>query len=169
MKQLFILASSLLLSTALLAQRYAVIDTRYIYEKMPDYKQVQKTIETTAANWQKEIDTKQAVLDNLYEEYDAQQTMWSDGTRRKKEDDLYNKEKELRELQKKYFGFEGELFKKRVELMKPLQEKLNEAIKKYTTNYGYDLILDKSEGKTIIFADPKLDKSDEILKEMRLR
>ncbi|MFV0604262.1 MAG: OmpH family outer membrane protein, partial [Niabella sp.] len=85
------------------------------------------------------------------------------------EDELFNKEKELRDLQKKRFGFEGDLFQKRVELMKPLQDKIADAVKRLASAYGYDLIFDKSEGKTIIFADPKLDKSDEILRELRLK
>ena len=72
-------------------------------------------------------------------------------------------------MQKKRFGFEGDLFNKRVELMKPLQEKVSDAVKKMASKNGYELILDKSEGKTIIFADPKLDKSDDILRELRIK
>lgn len=169
MKKLFILACGILFTSALFAQRYAVIDTRYIYEKMPDYKQVQKTVEATAADWQKEIDAKQAVLDKMYQEYDAQGAMMAEDMKRKKEDDLFKKEKELKALYQKRFGFEGDLFKKRMELMKPLQDKVSDAVKKLAANGGYDLILDKSEGKTIIFADPKLDKSDEILRGLRLQ
>lgn len=169
MKKLFILACGILFSAAAFSQKYAFIDTRYIYEKMPEYKVVQKNIDATAAGWQKEIDLKQATLDKLYEDYDAQTSMMSEDMKRKKEDELYKKEKELRDLHQKRFGFEGELFKKRVELMQPLQTKVNNAVKKLVSYYGYDLILDKSEGKTIIFADPKLDKSDEILKEMGVK
>lgn len=169
MKKLFILACGILFTSALFAQRYAVIDTRYIYEKMPDYKQVQKTVEATAADWQKEIDAKQATLNKLYDDYDAQKNMMSEDIMKKKEDELFKKEKELRDLQKKRFGFEGDLFNKRVELMKPLQEKVSDAVKKLASKNGYELILDKSEGKTIIFADPKLDKSDDILRELRIR
>lgn len=151
------------------AQRYAIVDTRYIFEKMPEYKQVQKTIDETAANWQKEIDTKQAALDKLYSEYDSQGSMMTDDLKRRKEDELFKKEKELRDLQKKRFGFEGDLFKKRMELMKPLQDKISAAVNKLVAANGYDLVFDKSEGKSIIFADPKLDKSDEVLRELRLR
>lgn len=95
--------------------------------------------------------------------------MMSEDIMKKKEDELFKKEKELRDLQKKRFGFEGDLFNKRVELMKPLQEKVSDAVKKLASKNGYELILDKSEGKTIIFADPKLDKSDDILRELRIR
>jgi len=169
MKKLFFIACGLLMATAIFAQRYAFIDTRYIYEKMPEYKQVQKSVESTAADWQKEIDGKQAALNKLYDEYDSQSNMMSEDTKKKKEDELFKREKELRDLQKKRFGFEGDLFNKRVELMKPLQEKVSDAVKKIASKNGYELILDKSEGKTIIFADPKLDKSDDILRELRIK
>jgi outer membrane protein len=151
-------------SVSVLAQKYALIDSRYIFDKMPEYKQVQKSVESIAAGWQKEIDTKQAALDKLYQEYDAQEAMMAAGAKKNKEAELFAKEKELRDLQKKYFGFEGDLFKKRMELMKPLQEKISKAVMKLSQTNGYDLILDKSEGKSIIFADQKLDKSDEVLK-----
>ncbi|WP_018630597.1 OmpH family outer membrane protein [Niabella aurantiaca] len=165
MKQLVVLALGLLFSaSAALAQKYIIIDTRYIFDKMPEYKQVQASINNTASTWQREIDLKQEALDKAYDEYDSQQTMLSADARRKKEDDLFQKERELRDLQKKRFGFEGDLFKKRQELMSPLQEKVNRAVQKLVIEKGYDLVLDKSEGKSIIFADPKLDKSDEVLK-----
>lgn len=170
MKKLLIVACTVLFTAATsFAQRYAIVDTRYIFEKMPEYKQVQKTVDDAAALWQKELDTKQAALDKLYEEYDSQENLMSEDLKKKKEDELFKKEKELRDLQKKRFGFEGDLFKKRVELMKPLQDKIAEAVKRLVAANGYDLVFDKSEGKTIIFADPKLDKSDEILRELKLR
>lgn len=170
MKKLMIVACLVLVSAATtFAQRYAIVDTRYIFEKMPEYKQVQKTIDETAATWQKEIDTKQATLDKLYNEYDSQGAMMTDDLKLKKEDELFEKEKELRDLQKKRFGFEGDLFKKRMELMKPLQDKIAAAVNRLVSANGYDLVFDKSEGKSIIFADPKLDKSDEILRELRLK
>ncbi|MBO9592318.1 MAG: OmpH family outer membrane protein [Niabella sp.] len=165
MKQLVALALGLFFTaSAAMAQKYIIIDTRYIFDKMPEYKQVQTAVSSTAATWQKEIDLKQEVLDKAYDEYDSQQSMLSADARRKKEDDLFKKERELRDLQKKRFGFEGDLFKKRQELMNPLQEKVNRAVQKLVIEKGYDLVLDKSEGKSIIFADPKLDKSDDVLK-----
>jgi len=136
---------------------------------MPEYKQVQKSIDDAAAQWQKEIDTKQAALDKLYQEYDSQGAMMTDELKQKKEDDLFKKEKELRDLQKKRFGFEGDLFKKRMELMKPLQDKISAAVNRLVVANGYDLVFDKSEGKSIIFADPKLDKSDDVLRELKLK
>jgi outer membrane protein len=165
MKKILILLCAVVFTAATsFAQRYLIIDTRYIFDQMPEYKTVQKTIDNQAATWQKEIDSKRAELDKLYSDYDEQQSMMSENQRRKKEDELFNREKELRDLQQKRFGFEGDLFKKRGELMKPLQDKIADAVKKLVTANGYDLVFDKSEGKSIIFADQKLDKSDEILK-----
>ena len=151
------------------AQRYAIVDTKYILDKMPDYKDAQKQLDQISAQWQKEIDDKQAVLDRMYKEYEAEQVMLSDDLKKKREDELFNKEKEVRDLQRKRFGFEGDLFKKRQELVKPIQDKVYNAIQKIAVNRLYDFILDKSEGITVIFADPKLDKSEDILKELGIK
>ena len=101
------------------AQKYAIIDTRYILDKMPDYKTAQAQLDETAAQWQKDIDGMQATLDKMYVDFDGEKVMLSDELKKKREDQLFLKEKELRDLQRKRFGFEGDLFKKRQELIKP--------------------------------------------------
>ena len=111
----------------------------------------------------------QTALDRLYREFDAEQVMLTAELKKRKEDQLFNREKELRDLQRKRFGFEGDLFRKRQELVKPVQDKVYNAIQKLAASRGYDFVLDKSEGITIIFADPKLDKSEEVLKELGIR
>ncbi|RTL58338.1 MAG: OmpH family outer membrane protein [Sphingobacteriales bacterium] len=146
------------------AQRYAIIDSKYILEKLPDYKDAQKKLDETSELWQKEIDQKSAELEKMYKNFEAEQVMLSDELKKKREDEIYNKEKELRDLQKKRFGFEGDLFRKRQELIKPIQDKVYNAVQKLATERSFDFVLDKSEGITVIFADPKLDKSDDILK-----
>jgi outer membrane protein len=105
-------------------------------------------------------------LDKMYKNYEAEQFMLSEDLRKKREDELFVKEKELRDLQKKRFGYEGDLFKERQKLVKPIQDKVYNAVQKMAAARAYDFILDKSEGITIIFADPKLDKSDDVLKEL---
>jgi outer membrane protein len=157
------------ISIAGFSQKYALIDTRYILDKLPEYKQAQKNLDSIAADWQKEIDFKQASLDKMYKDYDAEQVMLSDDLKKKREDQLYNKEKELRDLQRKRFGFEGDLFKKRQELVKPIQDRVYNAVQKMAVARGYDIVLDKSEGITVIFADPKLDKSEDILKDLGVK
>jgi outer membrane protein len=165
MKKIVMLVSAfLLLSFVTIAQRYAVIDSKYILEKMPEYKESQTKLDQFSAQWQQEIEKKQADLDKMYKDYDAEQVMLSDDLKKKREDELFNREKEVRDLQKKRFGFEGDLFKKRQELIKPIQDRVYVAIQKLAVEKSYDFILDKSEGITVIFADPKLDKSDDVLK-----
>jgi outer membrane protein len=151
------------------AQRYAVIDSKYILGKMTDYTEAQKKLDEFSALWQQELDQKQAAVDKMYREYDAEQVMLPDNLKKKREDELYNKEKELRDLQRKRFGFEGDLFKKRQELIKPIQDRVYNAVQKLAIDKQYDFILDKSEGITLIFADPKLDKSDDVLKNLGVK
>ncbi len=170
MKKLLILATCfLLLAGVSNAQRYAVIDSKYILDKLPEYKVAQKLLDQFSEQWQQEIDQKQALVDKMFKDYDAEQVMLSDLLKKKREDELYNKEKELRDLQKKRFGFEGDLFKKRQELIKPIQDRVYNAVQKLAVEKQYDFILDKSEGITVIFADPKLDKSADIIRNLGVK
>lgn len=151
------------------AQRYAVIDSKYILEKVPEYKEAKKKLDLFSEQWQQEIDQKQTQVDKMVKEYEAEQVMLSDALKKKREDELYNKEKELRDLQKKRFGFEGDLFRKRQELIKPIQDRVYNAVQKLAVEKSYDFILDKSEGITVIFADPKLDRSEDVLRNLGVK
>lgn len=166
MKKIIFFLLTSMFTMQLQAQRYAVIDTRYILNKLPEYEEAQKKLDAFSIQWQKEIDDKQMVLDQLYRNFEAERVMLSEELLKKREDDLFNREKELRDLQKKRFGFEGDLFKRRQELVKPIQDRVYNAVQKIAVARQYDLVLDKSEGITIIFADPKLDRSDDVLKEL---
>jgi outer membrane protein len=168
-KLLFVACSFLLISFAASAQKYVIIDTHFILDKMPEYKVAQAKLDDIAAGWQKEIDSMQSQLDKMYKDYDAEQVMLSEDLRKKREEQLFGKERFLRDQQRKRFGFEGDLFKKRQELIKPVQDKVYNAVQKIAAQRGYDLILDKSEGITVIFADPKLDKSEDVLRELGIR
>lgn len=168
-KLMFALGFVLAVMLTASAQKYAIIDTRYILDKMPEYAAAQKQLDAVVAGWQKDIDTKQSDLDRMYKAYEAEQVMLSDDLKKKRQDQLFLKEKELRELQRQRFGFEGDLFKKRQELVKPVQDKVYNTVQKMATQRGYDFVLDKSEGITVIFADPKLDKSDDVLKELGIK
>ena len=159
----------MLLAFAADAQRYAIIDSKYILEKIPDYKEAQGKLDQFSILWQQEIDQKQTALNKMYKEYDAEQVMLTDELKKKREDELYNKEKEVRDLQKKRFGYEGDLFKERQKLVKPIQDKVYTAVQKLAVARAFDFILDKSEGITVIFADPKLDKSEDVLKELGVK
>lgn len=151
------------------AQRYAIIDTKYILSKIPEYKDADVKLKQIGEQWQKEIDDKQAQLDKMYKNYEAEQFMLTEELKKKREDELFVREKEVRDLQKKRFGYEGDLFKERQKLVKPVQDKVYNAVQKMAIAKSYDFVLDKSEGITIIFADPKLDKSEDVLREMGIK
>jgi outer membrane protein len=169
-KLLFVLLAIIGLQGFVAAQqRYAVIDTKYVLDKIPEYKDADKRLQSISAQWQKEIDDRQDQLDKMYKNYDAEQFMLTDELKKKREDELFVREKEVRDLQKRRFGYEGDLFKERQRLVKPIQDKVYNAIQKLALARSYDFVLDKSEGITIIFADPKLDKSDDLLKEMGIK
>lgn len=168
-KTLLLSVAFLAFAMATQAQRYAIIDTKYILSKIPEYKDADKKLQQIGEQWQKEIDDKQSQLDKMYKNYEAEQFMLTDELKKKREDELFVKEKEIRELQKRRFGYEGDLFKERQRLVKPVQDKVYNAVQKIAVAKSYDFVLDKSEGITIIFADPKLDKSDEVLKELGIK
>ena len=171
MKKLLIVALMVFGTTmgASAQQRYAVIDTKYILERIPAYKEADAKLKLIGEQWQKEIDDLQAQLDKMYKNYESEQFMLTEALKKKREDELFEKEKQVRDLQKKRFGYEGDLFKERQRLIKPVQDKVYDAIQKIATSRSYDFVLDKSEGITIIFADPKLDKSDDVLKELGIK
>jgi outer membrane protein len=143
-----------------------VIDSKYILENLPEYKQAQTKLDEVSANWQKEIDAKLQEVDRMYKAYQAEQVMLSDEMKKRREDEIIKKEKEAKELQKKRFGFEGDLFKKRQELVKPVQDKVYNAVQKMAASKGYEIIFDKSADLSVFYNDPKLDKSDDILREL---
>ncbi len=169
MQKILLLVCMAVLSVTASAQRYAIIDSKYILDKITDYKDAQKKLDQFSVLWQQEIDQRQTALDKMFKGYDAEQIMLPDDLKKKREDELFNKEKELRDLQKRRFGFEGDLFKKRQELIKPIQDKVYNAIQKLAVEKQYDFILDKSDGITVIFADPKLDKSEDVLRNLGVK
>lgn len=165
MKKL-ILAAALILGTGIasFAQKYCVIDSKYILDKVPEYANAQKQLDALSEGWQKEVDTKMDAVDQMYKSYQAERAMLNESMRAKREAEIVAKEKEAKDLQKKYFGYEGELFKRRQSMIKPVQDKVFNAVQQYATSRGFDIVYDKSGGITIFYADAKLDKSDDILK-----
>lgn len=146
------------------AQRYCVIDSKYILDKLIEYKDAQTRLDQTSKTWQTEIDTRMQEVDKMYKAYQAERAMLSDDLRKKREDEIVQKEKAAKDLQKQRFGYEGDLFKERQKLVKPVQDKVYNAVQKYAQSKGFDIVLDKSGGITLFYADPKLDKSDDVLK-----
>ncbi len=151
------------------AQRYCIIDSKYILEKIPDYTNAQATLDNLSKNWQTEIDNRMQEVERMYKSYQAERAMLSDEMRKKREDEIVQKEKEAKDLQKQRFGYEGDLFKKRQELVKPIQDKVFNAVQKMAQQKAYDLVLDKAGGVTLFYADPKLDRSDDVLKLLNVK
>ena len=166
MKKLLFIAVLAAASFQLQAQRYCVIDSKYILENVPEYKQAQTKLDEASTQWQKEIDAKLQDVDRMYKAYQAEQVMLSEEMKKKREDEIIKKEKEAKDLQKKRFGFEGDLFKKRQELVKPVQDKVYNAVQKMSTSKAYDIIFDTSADLSVFFADSKIDKSDDVLREL---
>ncbi len=166
MKKITVIAILFIASFQVQAQRYCVVDSKYILENLPEYKQAQTKLDEVSAQWQKDIDAKLLDVDRMYKTYQAEQVMLSDEMKKKREDEIIKKEKEAKELQKKRFGFEGDLFKRRQELVKPVQDKVYNAIQKLATSKGYDIIFDKSADLSVFYSDNKIDKSDDVLKEL---
>lgn len=165
MKKIFLIAIVALCSFSVAsAQKYCVIDSKVILEKVPEYTQAQKELDKISETWEKEVAERMQQVDQMYRSYQAERPMLSEQARQKKEDEIIAKEKEAKDLQKKYFGFEGELFKKRQTLVKPVQDKVYNAVQQYASSKGYDIVYDKAGGITIFYANPTLDKTEEIIK-----
>jgi outer membrane protein len=150
--------------TAASAQHYCIIDSKYILEKMSDYKDAQGKLDNLSKAWQDEIDNRMAEVERMYKSYQAEKPMLSDDMRNKRQDEIVAKEKAAKDLQKQRFGYEGDLFKKRQEFIKPIQDRVFNAVQKMASSKGYDVVMDKAGGVTLFYADPKLDRSDDVLK-----
>jgi outer membrane protein len=160
-----ILAAIVVLTTASVsfAQKMGYVDTDYILGKIPEYKAAQAEIDKTSADWQKEIEVKYGEIDKLYKIYQAESVLLTDDMRKKRENEIINKEKEVKELQKSRFGVDGELFKKRMELVKPIQDKVYSAVKQVAEKSGLAFIFDKAGQVALLYSNSKYDKSEDVL------
>jgi len=163
-----ILIVSLILATnvATFAQKFAYVDSEYILGLIPEYKDAQAALDKISVQWQKEIEAKYAEIDKMYKSYQAEQILLTEEMKKKREGDIVAKEKEAKDLQKQRFGVDGELFKKRQELVKPIQDKVYSSIKTIAEKGAYSIIFDKSSDLTMLYVSPKLDKSDAVLEQM---
>jgi outer membrane protein len=148
------------------AQKFAYVDTEYILGQIPEYKAAQTELDKVSVQWQKEIEAKYAEIDKMYKAYQAEQILLTEEMKKKREGDIVAKEKEAKDLQKLRFGVDGELFKKRQELVKPIQDKVYNAVKAIAEKGGYSVIFDKSGDMTMLYANAKNDKSDDVLAQM---
>lgn len=143
--------------------KFGYVDTDYILSQIPEYKAAQTELDKTSIQWQKEIEAKYTEIDKLYKAYQADAVLLTDDMKKKRENEIINKEKEAKDLQKQRFGVDGELFKRRVELVKPIQDKVYNAIKTVAEKNALGFILDKAGQVSILYANSKYDKSDDVL------
>jgi outer membrane protein len=145
------------------AQRYCVIDSKYILDNIPEYKQAQEKLDSISKVWQQQIDEQNQELDNLYKSYQAEEVMLTEDLKKKRQDEIMQKEKAVKDLQNERFGYEGDLFKLREQLIKPIQDRVYNAVQQLAAERSYDFVLDKAGGISVFYADPKLDKSNDVL------
>ncbi len=145
------------------AQKYAFVDTKYILQNIPEYSDAQDQLDEISIKYQKEIEAKFAEIDKLYKGYQADAVLLPEDMKKKREDEIIKKEKLAKDLQKKRFGKDGDLFKKRQELVKPIQEKIYNAVEELATNRSYAVIFDKAGSLTMLYTNPKYDLSDDVL------
>ncbi len=155
---------------AVQAQKFAYVDTDYILQNVPEFKKAQEELDKTSTAWQKEVEAKYKEIEALYKAFQADLVVLTDDMRKNRENEIVEKERLAKEFQKSKFGLEGELFQKRQELIKPIQDKVFAAIKEVAASSQLDMVLDKAaDHATILFADPKLDKSDLVLRKMGIK
>ncbi len=166
MKKVILVASFFLAVLAVSAQqglKMGYVDTDYILSNIPEYKAAEKELDKVSVDWQKEVEAKYNEIDKLYKSYQADAILLTDDMKKKRENEIINKEKEAKDLQKQHFGVDGDLFKKRQELVKPIQDKVFSAIKAVAEKSALGMILDKSGQVAILYANSKYDKSDDVL------
>jgi outer membrane protein len=148
------------------AQKFAFVDSEYILKRIPAYEAAQEQLNQASKGWQQEVETAFQGVSALYKSYQTESVFLSAEMKTKRENEIVEKEKAAKLLQQKYFGPEGELFKKREALIKPIQDEIYSAISAISSEKGYAAIFDKASSVGILFSDPKIDISDEVLKQM---
>ncbi|MFZ4739805.1 MAG: OmpH family outer membrane protein [Bacteroidales bacterium] len=167
MKKIFLSTVFLLFITGVsFSQKYAYIDSEYIMDNIPEYKDAQSEIDALSKQWQKDIEQKFKEIDNLYKAFQAESVLLPEEVKKKRENEIIASEKDAKDLQKKRFGKDGDLYKKRQDLVKPIQDKVYNAIEKRAQDKNYIFVFDKAGSLTIMYADPKYDMSDDILDDL---
>ena len=160
------LVLSLLLTNKSFAQKFAYVDSDFILNSMPEYKAAKTEMDKISADWQKEMELKYAEIDKMNKAYQAESILLTDDMKKKRESEIASKETEARDFQKSKFGIDGELFKKRMELIKPIQDKIYNAVKIVADKGGFAIIFDKNSDINMLYTNPKFDKSQAVLEQL---
>ncbi|MDQ3142337.1 MAG: OmpH family outer membrane protein [Bacteroidota bacterium] len=168
---LFVLSLLLisLLSSTVQGQRFALVDVNKVLESLDDYKKAQDELDRIAAVWKQDIALEMDKIKSLYNKYQAEQVLLTEEQRKIKEDEIMNKEKDVRKMQKDKFGEEGELFKKRQDLVRPIQDKVYSAIQEYSSTKGLEVMFDTSGSAGVIYYSKELDKTEDLIKKLKLK
>ena len=145
------------------AQKFALLDMEYILKNIPAYEMTNEQLSQVSKKWQNEVDALQQEAQNMYKTYQSDLVFLSAEMKTKREEEIVKKEQEAQDLKRKYFGADGELYKKRESLMKPIQNEIYNAVKEISEDKGYQLVIDRASAMSIIFASPKIDISNEVL------
>jgi len=152
--------------TAIQAQKVGYVDTDYILSKLPEYADAQSQLDAISAEWQSQMEKRYQLIDLMYKDLQAEEILLTDDMKKKRMEAIKSKEKEALEYQRKKFGIEGELYVERQKLVKPIQEKVYKAIKEVSRASGYAIMMDKAGATTLIYTNPKYNKSDAVLKKL---
>jgi outer membrane protein len=149
-----------------LAQKFAFCDTDYILQNIPSYNAAQEELNKVSETWETEIAAEYEEIEKLYKTYQSERVLLTDEMKKKREEEIITRERQVKELQAKYFGPEGDLAKKRQELVKPIQDAIYKAVKELSAEGSYAVIFDTASGASILYSNPRYDLSDEVLKKM---
>lgn len=164
MRKIIALCSLMLFcSLATTAQKFALIDMEYILKNIPAYEMTNEQLSQLSVKWQNEVEAIQQEAQNMYKTYQSDLVFLSAEMKSKREEEIIKKEQEAQDLKRQYFGPEGELYKRRESLMKPVQDEIYNAVKELSDDKGYQLVIDRASAMSIIFASPKIDISNEVL------
>jgi len=166
MRKIMLMALFAMTTLTVDAQKFALIDMEYILKNIPAYEQASEQLDKAAKEWQKEIEAANSEAKTMYKNYQNEAATISQEQKKASQDSIISKERYAAELKKKYFGPEGEFYKKRNELVSPIQEDIYTVVKVLSELHGYSLVLDRASDSGIIFASPRIDISDEVLSKL---
>lgn len=166
MKKILLLACFSVVCLCGYSQKYAVVDSEYILKKIPNYRSALEQLDKLAQQYQKDVEKRFDDVDRGYKAYQAEKVLLTEAMKRSRESELQAKESAANELQRKYFGPDGLMVKKREELLKPFYDQIFNAVKELASEGSYSLILDKANNPSVLFVSPKSDKSDEVLQKL---
>lgn len=166
MRKILVIVAMILVTTASFAQKFAYVDSDYILKKIPTYKAAQDQLDKLAQQYQQEVEARYAEVEKMYKDFQTEKILLTEEMKNKREEEIIAKERAAKDLQMRYFGRDGMLFKKREELVKPIQDQVFNAVKEIATEGGFAIIFDAAASPNMLYTNPRYDKSDEVLQKL---